>query len=115
MTWFFRDRVFNGLSLRALRGQAISAAAVGLNRGVRQRRAKFFPEIGDMGLDHVGVVLPCEVEEMFQQLALGEDHERPMHEVLENAVLCRRQIDGSILCQHGLGRGVEGKSSEAKN
>ena len=46
-----------------------------------------------MGLDHVRVVLPVVVVEMFEQLALRHDDAGTMHQVFEDAVLHGREID----------------------
>src|ERR1700722_13798576 len=50
-----------------------------------------------MSLDYVGMALPSEVVEMFEQLTLRNNNAWAMHQILENAIFGRRQIDLATL------------------
>ncbi len=49
-----------------------------------------------MGFDDVRMMLPVVVVEMFQKFSFGDDHAGPMHKILENPILRRRQINQCI-------------------
>src|SRR5271157_2001840 len=72
--------------------QAVAAAAESLNdRGGDRVRAgeggvELLAEVGDVGLNDVGVVLPVVVVEVFEELALADDDSGAMDEVLEDPV-----------------------------
>ena len=50
-------------------------------------------KIGDMGFDHVGVVLPSEVVQVFQQFSLGHDRARTMNKILQDSIFSWREVD----------------------
>ena len=68
---------------------------------------EFFAEVGDVGLDDVGVVLPVVVVEVLEELCAGDDDAGAEHEVLEDAVLGGGEIDEGAGAMDGLLEGVE--------
>ncbi len=67
---------------------------------------ELFAQVGDVGLDDVGVVLPVVVVEVLQQLALADDGAGTVHQVFEDAVFGGREIDEDAVAADGLLQGV---------
>src|SRR5689334_13138937 len=95
--------------------ETIAATAQGLDRLLIAVGHELFAQIGDVGLDHVGVMLPVVVVEVLEQLALGDDDARPMHHVLKNAVFSRREIDDATSAAHCLFQRVDFDVGDGKN
>src|SRR3984885_390593 len=50
-------------------------------------------QVRNMSFDDIGMMLPVEVVQMFEQLLLRNDGARPMNKVFENPVFRRRKIE----------------------
>jgi len=92
------------------RGKPVAASAQGFDDwiGLRDGGIEFFAEVGDVGLDDVGVVFPVEVVEVLEQLLLVDDDARAVHEVLEDVVLSGREVDKDTGAVDGLFQSIEG-------
>ena len=68
----------------------------------RPRGIELFAQVGDVGLDDVGVVLPVVVVEVLEQFALADDYARAVDEVFEDAVFGGREVDEDAGAADGL-------------
>src|SRR5579862_5879016 len=64
-------------------------------------------QVGDVCLDHVGVVFPVVVVEVFEHLTFTDDLARVVDEVLQYPVLSRGKIDEGSGPSHGLFQRVQ--------
>ena len=71
-------------------------------------------EVGDVGFDDVGVMLPVVVVEMLEQFFAGDDDARAVDEVLEDAVLGGREIEQAAVAMDGLLERVSSTSAKRK-
>src|SRR5882757_7727198 len=94
--------------------QLVASSAQRLDIGAAVTGVELLAQVGDVGLDDVGVTLPVVVVEVFEQLALGDDGLWFVDEVLEDAVLGGGEVDlGSVACDALLER-VNGEVAQAE-
>src|SRR5579862_9820853 len=60
-----------------------------------------------VSFDNVGMMLPIEIVQMFQQLLLRNNRARPMNEIFKNSVLRWREIERPAPAAHRLLHGVQ--------
>jgi hypothetical protein len=91
-------------------GEAVAAAAEGLDDGIGRGDGsiELAAQVGDVGLDDVGVMFPIEVVEMLEEFLLANDNARAVHEVLEDVVLGGREVDEDAGTMNGLFQRIEG-------
>ena len=66
--------------------------AQSLNQGFGALDIEFPSQIGNMRFNHIRMVVPIEIVQMFQKLTLRYDDARAMNKILENSILGGRQI-----------------------
>src|SRR5580698_6675823 len=66
----------------------------GLDQRFGSRGIQLSAQVRNVRFDHVGMMLPFEIVEMFQQFLLGNNRTRPMNQIFENPILRWREIKG---------------------
>jgi hypothetical protein len=70
-------------------------------------RIELAPQASDQHLYDIAVALEVLIVKALGELGLGNDFSGPQHQVLENAVLERRELDGPVLYSNRLRTRVE--------
>src|SRR5512133_4254644 len=74
-------------SSAAVRSEAVTETAYGLQRPYAERAVNLLPEVSDVHLDHIGAILVADVPSRVQQLVVTENLARAAHEGLEECEL----------------------------
>src|SRR3569833_2140555 len=102
-------RCWNGGSCGRLGRKTIATATQSFDHrvGVRNYRVELFAQVGDVGLDDVGMVLPVVVVEMLEEFLFAYDFARVMEQLFLDVVLGGREIDQNAAAMDGLFEGIE--------